>query len=83
MVRIPAIDRSLGATPRSHSRRDSAAVRRRGPSDYDTPVRGFARELAEVEQRGTADISEPRRDWRTTAYEGPRRHRWKLVDILA
>jgi len=80
MVRIPAIDRSLGSTPRSHSRRDMAATRRKPPADFDTPLRGFARELAEVEGR---PVSEAPRDWRSTAYDGPRRDRWKLVDILA
>ena len=82
MVRVAAIDRSLGSSPRSHSRRDLPAIRRRAPADFDVPTRGFARELAEVEQRGASEV-EPRRDWRTAAYDGPRRQRWKLVDILA
>jgi hypothetical protein len=84
MVRIPAIDRSLGALPRSHSRRDAAPTRRRGPADFDVPTRGFARELAEIEPgQMPAEISETRRDWRADAYDAPRRRNgWKLLDIL-
>jgi hypothetical protein len=79
MVRIPAIDRSLGASPRTHSRRDVSPSRRRAV-DFDVPTRGFARELAEIEPGQTVREA---RDWRADAYDATRRRsRWHLLDII-
>jgi len=79
MVRIPAIDRSLGSSPRSHSRRDVAPSRRRA-ADFEVPTRGFARELAEIESGQTVREA---REWRGDAYDASRRRsRWHLLDII-